>query len=311
MNHETMEPDASIPAVRRVAIVGLLCNVLLAALKFACGILGASQAVVADALHSLSDCTTDLAVLVGSRYWAKPADADHQYGHRRVEILVTVFIGLVLAAVGLGVAWKAAVTIAAGRQEPPGRIALYAVIVSIVAKELLFRWTRKRGRQLQSGPLVANAWHHRSDALSSVPAGLAVLGAELFPAWAYLDTIGALVVAVFILQFAWRITLPELNKLLDRRASKRTTEEICRIARETDGVRDTHAVRSRYVSGSDLAVDLHVLVDGDMSVRRGHEIAGAVRRRLLEQAANVVDVVVHIEPQEHTEEAERSVGPVR
>lgn len=302
MNHETREPDASIPAVRRVAFVGLVCNVLVAGLKFACGILGASQAVVADAIHSLSDCTTDVAVLIGSRYWAKPPDADHQYGHRRVEILVTVFIGLVLAAVGLGVAWKAVVTMAAGQQEPPGTIALYAVIASIVAKELVFRWTRKRGRELRSGPLTANAWHHRSDALSSIPAGLAVLGAELFPAWAYLDNIGALIVAVFILQFSWRITLPELNKLLDRGGSRRQIEEIRRIVLETEGVLHTHAVRSRYVGGTGLAVDLHILIDGDMSVRRGHEIAGAVRRRLLEQAPNVVDVVVHIEPAEHIEQ---------
>jgi len=284
-----------------VAGAGLLCNLLLAALKFTCGIIASSQAVVADAAHSLSDCTTDLVIIFASGYWSKPADDDHPYGHRRLEILVTVFIGIVLAAVGCGLIWRAFVTMGERQANPPGRIALYAVLFSILVKELLFRWTMLKATELQSSSLVANAWHHRSDVFSSVPAGLAVLGAEMFPDWTYIDNIGAVVVSVLIFQSAWRITIPELNKLVDRSGSQKETEEIRGIVLETEGVVGTHAIRTRYTGGGVMAIDLHVQVDGNMSVYHGHEVADMVKNRLLEHGPGIVDVVVHLEPADDSE----------
>jgi len=283
--------------VQRVTWIGLLVNVLLSALKLAGGLLGHSQAIVADAVHSLSDTTTDVAVLVGVRYWSQPPDERHPHGHQRIETLVTAGIGALLAVVAAGLAVNAVSTLAEEHVHPPGLIAFAAALVSIVSKEILYRWTVLVGRRIGSQAVVANAWHHRSDALSSIPVLLAVAGARLFPAWAFLDHLGALVVSVFILRMSFFIVRPALDELIDSGASARELERIRRIALETEGVKQVHAIRTRR-SGAALQVDLHVLVDGAMSVRRGHGISEEVQRRLLAEGPRLTDVVVHLEPYE-------------
>lgn len=282
--------------VRRVTWVGLWVNLLLSGLKLAAGILGHSQAVLADGVHSLSDITTDVAILVGVRYWTKPADPEHPHGHRRVETVVTLGIGLLLVAVATGLVWNAIVTLQERHAAPPEWIALAAALVSIGSKEYLYRWTAAAGRRVKSTALVANAWHHRSDALSSVPAALAVGGAVIAPAWSFLDHVGAVVVSLFIYQAAFRIVRPSISRLIDAGAPEETLDEIRTLASGTKGVRRVHKIRTRYIGSSSLAVDLHVEVEGTMTVRDGHEVAEAVKERLLALGPDVMDVVVHLEP---------------
>ena len=185
--------------VRRVTWIGLLTNFALSGLKFAAGYFGRSQALIADAIHSLTDTTTDIAVIAGSHYWSRPPDDCHPYGHRRLETLVTAFIGIVLAGAGIGIGWEAISTLHMHQAEPPGWFALYAAMASIVIKEVLYRWTAKVGKTIKSPALAANAWHHRTDAISSLPVLIAVGGALIFPTWAFLDHVGAAIVSIFIL----------------------------------------------------------------------------------------------------------------
>jgi cation diffusion facilitator family transporter len=281
--------------VKRVTWLGLVANLILAAVKLAAGLLGASQALTADAVHSLTDCVTDLAILIGVRYWAEPPDAEHPYGHRRIETLVTAFIGLALAGAAVGLAWDAIDALLSGEHRQPRMIAFVAALVSIAVKEGLYHWTRIAGLRVGSSALRANAWHHRSDALSSVPVAIAVGVALRFPHLAYLDSIGAIAVSAFILYAAWKIVAPALSQLADRGAAPEIKAEIERIARGVSDVREVHAIRTRQ-SGLGLHVDLHVLVDDELTVQQGHEIATAVKQRLIEGGPNVLDVVVHVEP---------------
>ncbi len=280
---------------RRVTWVGLGLNLLLCGVKLVCGLVAASQALVADAVHTLSDSTTDVAVLVGIPFWSAPADDRHPYGHRRIETVVTVLIAALLAMVACGLVYHALATIEEHHDRPPGWLALAAAVLSIVSKEALYRWTVAVGRRLRSSALVANAWHHRSDSLSSIPVVLAIGGARVFPAWSFLDHIGAIVVSVFVFRAAWQIGWPALRELMDAGAPRKERRRIEEIVLATAGVKKVHAVRTRYV-GSRLLVDLHVMVDGDMTVREGHEVADEVEKRLLATGPDLVDVVVHLEP---------------
>ena len=285
--------------LRLAGWVGLLVNLALAGIKFAAGTLGHSQAVVADAIHSLTDTVTDLALIFGARYWTAPADEEHPHGHRKFETLITVFIGLVVAAAAISIGWDAVISF--GRPTaPPSLIALIAAVASIGIKEGLYRWTARLGRETGSSALIANAWHHRTDALSSIPVAVAVAVAILDHRLAVVDQIGALVVAVFILHAAIRIIRPALEQLVDAGAPKAHRRELERLALEVDGVRAAHALRTRYI-GSELAVDVHVEVDANLSVADGFAIACQVKKDLLERGPGVADVVVQIEPYEGDE----------
>ena len=287
-------PDFS-RRVRRITWIGLLINLFLAVVKFIAGTLGSSQAVVADAVHSLSDMATDVAVLWGVGMWTAPADEDHPYGHWRIESIVTVVIGMVLVVVALGIAYQALATMREPHIRQPGWIAITGVLLSIALKEYLYRWTVRIGRAAKSTALIANAWHHRSDAISSVPALLAVVAASLNPDWAFVDHVGALLVALVILKVSWDILEPAYSILTDRGASHADREKIIKIAEGVRGVHHIHALRTRRY-GNGFHVDLHVQVDGHMSVRSGHEICRAVKRALLENGPDILDVVVHLEP---------------
>ena len=281
--------------VSRVGWVGLLCNLVLAAAKAAAGILGHSQALLADALHSLTDSVTDIAVILGVRYWTAPADEDHPHGHGRIETLITVVIGLAIGAVAIGMGAQAIRGLRHGPEIAPTGIAFVVALISIVVKEILYRWTARVGREVRSPALVANAWHHRSDAISSIPAAVAVAVTLIDPEWAVVDRVGAVVVCLLILQASWRILRPSIDQLIDAGAPAADRRRIEELALQVDGVEAAHAVRTRFV-GADLAVDLHVEVDGGLSVAEGHVIAVAVRRRLLEEGPNVNDALVQIEP---------------
>lgn len=280
--------------IRFAGWVGLLVNLILAAVKMAAGILGHSHAVVADAVHSLTDTVTDVALIFGVRYWSAPADERHPHGHRKFETLITVFIGVMIAAAAISIGWDAATSF--GRPTtPPSAIALIAALLSIAVKEGLYRWSVRIGRETRSPALIANAWHHRTDALSSVPVAIAVAIAMIDHRLAVVDQIGALVVAVFVLHAAFRIIRPALDQLVDAGAPQAHRKELERLALDVDGVRAAHALRTRYV-GSELAVDVHVEVDADLSVAEGFKIAREVKNDLLKRGPDVADVVVQIEP---------------
>ena len=294
--------------IRRVTWVGLVLNLVLAAIKFAAGEMGASQAVIADAVHSLSDTTTDLAVILGVRYWSAPPDDEHPYGHGRIETLITSFIGGALVLVGLGVAYHALVSARQPHPHPVGWAALWGPVLSIGAKEALYRWTVAVGTRARSSAVIANAWHHRSDALSSLPVVAAVVVAAWNPSWSFVDRVGAVVVSLFILRVSWDVLKPALSELVDRGATRKERERIAQLARGVQGVRDVHRIRARRI-GSRFLVDLHILVQPEISVRAGHDISEAVQEELLDRDPDIVDVVVHLEPWEASR-AQGEEGPL-
>lgn len=294
--------DSQIREVRRVTWIGLAVNVLLAAAKVAAGTVGSSQAIVADGVHSISDTSTDVALLVGVRYWSAPPDRDHPHGHRRIETVITALIGMVLAGVACGIGYNALTTLGAEHPEPPDLIALAAALVSIASKEVLYRWNVAIGTRLNSSAVIANAWHHRSDGISSIPVAIAVAGARFFPEWYFLDHIGAVLVSIFILQAAWKIAWPALDELTDSGADPQICEQIEKISSATGGVLMVHKCRTRRL-GLGLQVDLHVQVKPELSVKEGHHISEEVKRRLLEQGPNVVDVITHLEPYDNENES--------
>ena len=284
--------------VRKVTWVGLLANLFLAGFKFIAGIIGKSQALIADAIHSLTDLTTDIAVIAGSHYWSRPPDDDHPYGHKRLEALVTVFIGVVLFAAGIGIGWKAISTLQQKHASPPGWIALVAAFVSIICKEAIYRWTAITGKRVKSPALAANAWHHRTDALSSLPVLVAVAGAKVFPSWSFLDRLGAVVVSIFILHASIKIIWPAVSELIDAGVPSETRKKIKAMALKNEGVLQVHDIRTRYISSS-IQVDLHIVVAGSITVRAGHLIADDVRDCIIGEIPEVLDVIVHVDPPEN------------
>jgi cation diffusion facilitator family transporter len=302
------QADTRTRAALRITLIGLAANVILMGFKFAAGIVGQSRAVLADAVHSLTDLATDLAVIIGMRYWSAPPDPEHPYGHRRLETAVTVAIGMALAAVGIGIAYDSLASIREHHAEPPGWIAFAAAAASIVVKEVVYRATVVVGKRIRSAALIANAWHHRSDALSSIPAAIAVAVAAVYPSWAFLDHVGAVAVSLLILQAAWRVVAPAGRELVDAGAPPEVVTCITRAALAVDGVDRVHAVRTRFL-GSALQVDLHVMVRPTMTVREGHDISENVKEALLSCDLDVVDAIVHLEPDD--ESALNDSGPFK
>ena len=297
-DQSTMKPkndSDNVSQIRRITWIGIVVNLGLAIVKFIFGFLGSSQAVIADAVHSISDISTDFAVLFGVKFWSAPPDEDHPYGHRRIEALITAVIGLSLLIVAFGLGYKSLTTI---RDDHIGQTAWIAILgpsLSMVSKEILYRWTVKIGNRVKSSAVVANAWHHRSDALSSVPAFVAVAVSATNTKWAFVDHIGALIISIFILKVSWDVIRPSLSELIDRGASAKDHLIIKKIARSIHGVKDVHALRTRRF-GSNLHVDLHILVDAEISVYQGHNISEEVKKELIREGPNVLDVVVHLEP---------------
>ncbi|MBF0224652.1 MAG: cation transporter [Desulfobacterales bacterium] len=281
--------------IRKVTWIGLLINIALSGIKFWAGIVGRSQAIVADAIHSLSDTITDVAVIIGSYYWSKPPDDSHQHGHRRFETFVTLFIGILLIWAGIEIGWMAIITINEFHQKPPGWIAAAAAVLSIICKEALYKWTVWAGKKIKSPALMANAWHHRLDAISSIPAFFAVIGAIIVPSWFFLDHIGAIIVSFLIIQAAFKIMMPSIKEFMDFSAPKEICEEIEAVCLEHKYVKEVHKVRTRYI-GMSLQVDFHLLVDASLSVYESHNIAGAVKKQILDKELNIVDVLIHVEP---------------
>lgn len=286
--------------IYRVTLVGLAVNLALSGLKLAAGILGRSGAMVADAVHSFSDTATDVVVIAFAKISAKPRDDDHDYGHGKYETLATIFISLALVAVGAGILVNGIgairVVIDGGLLPRPGVVALVAAVVSLVVKEMLYRYTIREGRKVSSPSMIANAWHHRSDALSSLGV-LAGIGCAYFlgEKWRIADPIAALVVAVFIFKIAFDLIRTGLGELLERSLPEDVEHEILQIVTANPAVREPHNLRTRRI-GATIALEVHVRVDGAMSVSRSHELTVEIERRLRARFGQETMIAIHVEP---------------
>ena len=285
----------SLPEIRRVTLIGALTNVVMAIVKITVGFSSHSQALVADGIHSISDLVTDVAVLVGAKYWNAPPDKAHPYGHGRLESIINIGIGFLLAIVALGIGWNSLITIGDERTAVPGWDVFWVAIISIAVKETLFRWTATKGKTIKSRAVVANAWHHRSDALSSVPVAIAVLGAHLLPDMLYLDHFAAVIVTVMILKASGEIIWPSFKEIMESGAGQELENKIIELAGNYPKINEVHAVRSRRI-GSAILIDFHMLVNPKMSVDEAHALSGDFKKALMEQEIEIADVIIHIEP---------------
>ena len=286
--------------IYKVTIWGSIVNFILLIFKFVAGVLGHSSAMVADAIHSLSDFATDIIVLFFVRISSKPADTTHKYGHGKFETLATAFIGFALLAVGIGILieeTKNIVAVVRGEVlQAPGVIALLAAAVSIISKEILYQYTVYKGRKINSQAVVANAWHHRSDAFSSIGTLVGIAGSMfLGEKWRVLDPIAAVIVSVFILKVAIDILRNSLEELMEHSLPDTEEEEIKQIIFSTNGVESPHHLRTRRI-GNRVAIEVHIRMNGDMTLTKAHQITTEVEQQLKLRFGENTHIGIHTEP---------------
>ena len=293
--------------IYKVTLVGSVGNIILLTFKFIAGTVGHSAAMLADATHSLSDFLTDMLVLVLVNISAKPQDKSHDYGHGKFETLATFFIGLALVAAATGIIVSGAVKFAdwlGGAQiAAPGKLALWAALISLVVKEFLYQYTIRKGKSLDSQAVVANAWHHRSDALSSVGAAIGIGGAILLgDRWTVLDPLASIVVGAMLMKVAWDVLKNSVNELTESSLPEETEREIEEIITSFPDVTDPHNLRTRRI-GSRIAVEAHIRMDGDLPLKEVHARASDIERKLRERFGADTHVTLHTEPAEKSQGA--------
>lgn len=287
-------------AAHRITAIGMGANLLLSAGKLVAGILGQSTAMIADAVHSLSDFATDIVVVFGVMFGAKPRDRSHRYGHGKIETLAAAVNALALFIVGAGILYssvKSIVKVLEGdRLESPGLIAFAAALASLFVKEWLYRVTVRVATKIKSEAVRANAWHHRSDALSSVGTGIGIGAAVILGSdWAILDPVSAVIVSLFVFKVGWEIFARSMNELLEGALPADEEQAIRSIINGVDGCQGAHEIKTRMV-GNILAVDMHAYVDGELTVREGHAIATRIEKVLWKKYGRSTLISVHIEP---------------
>ena len=286
--------------IYKVTLVGGAVNVALLLFKFVAGIVGHSAAMVADAVHSLSDFVTDLIVLVFVHISGRPQDKSHDYGHGKYETLATVVIGMALLGVAVGIIYSGTTKIVAWANgaslSAPGMLALWAALLSIVLKEAVFRYSMVKARSLKSPAVEANAWHHRSDALSSVGTAVGIGGAIFFgQRWTVLDPIASVVVGLFIVKVAVDLLRRGVGDLMEQSLPDEVEEEIVRLVATVPDVTEPHDLRTRRL-GSHYAIELHILMDGNLSLKEAHDRASQVEELLKSHYGASTHVAVHVEP---------------
>ena len=286
--------------IYKVTLVGSAGNAALLTFKFIAGVMGNSSAMIADAVHSLSDFVTDILVLVFVSISAKPQDTSHDYGHGKFETIASFLIGLALVAAATGIVVSGALKLWAwwggAELEPPGWIALWAAVLSIVIKELLYQYTARRGRKLDSQVMIANAWHHRSDALSSVGAAVGIgLALWLGQHWAVFDPLASVVVGLMLMKVAYELLKTSINELTESSLPAETEQEIEQIILSFGDVRQPHNLRTRRI-GNRIAIEAHVRMDGRLPLETVHERATTIERKLKERFGNNTHVTLHMEP---------------
>ena len=286
--------------IYKVTLVGSVGNLALLIFKLIAGVLGHSSAMIADAIHSLSDFVTDIVVLIFVRISVKPQDASHDYGHGKFETVATFLVGLALMMAAIGIIepgvrklilwWNGA------ELEAPGWIALWAALLSIVVKELLYQFTVRKGKTLNSQVMVANAWHHRSDALSSVGAAIGIGGAIwLGQRWTMLDPLASVVVGLMLVKVAWELLKTSMAELTEGSLSEETEQEIIELICSVPNVQEPHNLRTRRI-GNHIAIEAHIRMDGNLSLDEAHEQATAVERKLKARFGDKTYVSIHMEP---------------
>lgn len=295
-----MDSEKRTQKIRNVTLIGSFINAILTIGKIIAGIVGNSSAMIADGVHSLSDFITDVIVIVFIKVSGKERDKNHQYGHGKFETFATMLISFALFLVGLGIlisgAGKIIDSLKGELIEKPGFIALYAALISIIFKEGLFWYTKIEGKRMNSQAMIANAWHHRSDAFSSIGTALGISGAILLgERWRILDPIAGVIVSLFILKVAWDIAKPSIDELLDSSLPETTEKEIVEIITGTIGVEYFHNLRTRKI-GEIISVEVHIKVDKNMSVELSHQIATDIEIAIRKRFGERTHVIVHIEP---------------
>ena len=285
---------------RKVTWIGILWNVVLIAVKFAAGTIAHSSALIADAFHSVSDFGSDMAVLISVRLSNREADETHHYGHGKIETLASILITIFLFSVAVGIMINGVLKIIDFYQgkplRQPGLVALLAALLSVVVKEGLYRYTHQKGKAIKSSALIANAWHHRSDALTSVAVSLGIAGAYfLGNHYLILDPIAAILVSLFILNYV-RVSFKEgINELLEASLGQDVNEEILEISRQVAGVNIPHNLKTRRI-GNIVAIDMHIKVKATLSIVEAHEIASRLEKKLKEAYGEESFISIHVEP---------------
>lgn len=292
--------EAREKAIDRVTLAGSAVNILLTAFKFVAGLVGRSAAMTADAIHSLSDLLTDAMLLIFVHISSKPADKEHEFGHGKFETLVSALIGMALMAVAGGILYSAVDTFIEwrhGKELPePGTLALWAAVVSILLKEGAYQYTAQRGKALNSPALEANAWHHRSDALSSIGSLIGIGGAILLgERWAILDPLASAVVAIFIVRMAWKLLKDSFEELTEGSLPPEVEKEILSIVSTFPDISDPHNLRTRRI-GNLYAIEIHIRMDGTLSLLESHSRAHYLEKALKQRFGPDTHVIVHVEP---------------
>ncbi len=290
--HDTSE---GISSGIRATWAGMASNVVLIVFKLWAGFASNSQALIADGVHSISDLFSDFVVLLGLKWGRKGEDEDHPWGHARIETISSMVIGVMLLLIGLGIAWSSVSVVAANKVSKPGEFAIFAAAISIFLKEGLFWYTLMVGRRLKSQALIANAWHHRTDALSSVAVLIGVGAAYFNPDWYLADSLAALVVTVFVMKVGVDLVWSAFKELSDIAPDKDVIAGIIGVAGQVDGVHQVHDVRARY-SGPQIFVELDIVVDADLTVRLGHDIAVTVKQAIMHAFPDITHVKIHVDP---------------
>ena len=286
--------------IYKVTLVGSAGNMALLAFKFIAAIIGHSSAMMADAIHSLSDFITDIVVLAFVRLSAKPQDKSHDYGHGKFETFATFIIGiaLVIVSIGIMVAAVQKVVLWAGGAElqAPGKLALWAALVSIVVKEVLFRYTAVRGKALNSQAMIANAWHHRSDALSSIAAATGIGGAIVLGSrWTVLDPVASIFVGLMLVKVAYELLKQSVDELTESSLPEDTEQEIATIISSFPDITEPHNLRTRRI-GNRIAIEAHIRMDGNLPLREAHDRATAIEQKLKERFGPTTHISIHMEP---------------
>jgi len=287
--------------IYEVTLVGGIVNFVLVTFKFIAGIIGNSSAMIADAVHSLSDFITDIIVIVFVHISNKPKDKSHDYGHGKFETFATLLIGFVLLAVGLGIAWNgtmAIISVINGQiLHSPGMLAFAAAIISIISKEILYRYSVVCGHKLKSDVTIANAWHHRSDAFSSIGTAAGIGGAIfLGEKWTILDPLAALIVSFFIVKVAVKLIRPCIDELMEKSLSDEVETDITTIVLSFNGVSDLHNLHTRKI-GNKCSIEFHIRMDGKTSLTETHDKVTEIEQRLKEHYGNETHVIIHSEPE--------------
>jgi cation diffusion facilitator family transporter len=295
--------------IRKVTLIGSVIDLLLGIVKIITGISASSQALIADGIHSFSDLATDFLVLFAAKHAHRKADDEHPYGHGRIETVATVILGVSLVIVALGISYDAVHRLLTPELLlHPGWLALLVAIISVVSKELIYQYTARAARRLRSKMLQANAWHSRSDAISSIIVVIGVLATMSgYPSF---DALAAVAVALMVAKIGWDLLWKSVQELIDTALDPEEVEAIRKTIMEVDGVRACHMLRTRH-SGSDALVDVHILVDPKLSVSEGHQISEAVLGRLIDTVEVVSDVMVHIDPEDDEFASPNNALPLR